>query len=349
MDVDHDLPTSYDAVIMERSMNRRQIVSLLGMAAVIGPGAALAQAPADRPRRVGLMVATGENDPEGMGRADAFRRSLAEAGWTDGRDVTIEVAWYRGSFPVAQTVAKDLLDRGAEVLVVNGTPGMDAVKGLGTSLPIVFVVVSNPVGAGYVPDLSRPGANITGFSTFEPEMAGKWLQLLREAVPGMRNVNMLLDPKFVGFNTLWLAIRDIAPTLGIAAHAAFASTLGEIEQAVQNISRQESPGLVVSPSPINTVNRQRLISIANESRIPAIYPFRFYVREGALMAYGFNAADQFRRAGSYVNRILKGEKAGDLPVQAPRAFELGINLRTAKAIGLTIPQSLLIAADEVVE
>ncbi len=333
-------------------MNRRQIVSLLGAAALMGPAAAMAQTSPGRPRRVGLMVATGENDAEGKLRVEAFNRSLGEAGWADGRDLVIDVVWYRGSFPVAQNLAKDLVNRGAEVLVVNGTPGMDAVLALGasaSSLPIVFVVVSNPVGAGYVPNLSRPGANITGFSTFEPDIAGKWLQLLREVTPGMQNVSMLLDQKFIGFNSLWEAIRDIAPTLGITPHAAYASSLGDIERAIETISRQPLPGLVVSPSPINTVNRQRLIQIANDSGIPAIYPFRFYVREGALIAYGFNAADQFRRAAVYVARILKGEKAGDLPVQAPSLFELGINLKTAKAMGLTMPQSLLIAADEIVE
>ena len=333
-------------------MNRRQIVCLLGAAALMGPAAAMAQTSPGRPRRVGLMVATGENDAEGKLRVEAFNRSLGEAGWNDGRDVVIDVVWYRGSFPVAQNLAKDLVNRGAEVLVVNGTPGMDAVRALdarASSLPIVFVVVSNPVGAGYVPNLSRPGANITGFSTFEPDIAGKWLQLLREVTPSMQNVSMLLDQKFIGFNSLWEAIRDIAPTLGITPHAAYASSLGDIERAIEVISRQPSPGLVVSPSPINTVNRQRLIQIANDSGIPAIYPFRFYVREGALIAYGFNAADQFRRAAVYVARILKGERAGDLPVQAPGLFELGINLKTAKAMGLTMPQSLLIAADEIVE
>jgi putative ABC transport system substrate-binding protein len=226
---------------------------------------------------------------------------------------------------------------------------MDAVRALGTSLPVVFVVVSNPVGAGYVANLSRPGANVTGFSTFEPEIAGKWLQLLREVSPGMQNVSMLLDPKLVSFNALLKAVQDLAPTLGMVAHAAHASSLVEIEAAVASISKQPSPGLIVSPSPINTVNRQRLIEVANAGRIPAIFPFRFYVREGALMAYGFNAADQFRRSGAYVARILRGEKPGDLPVQAPSLFELGVNLRTAQAMGLTMPQSLLVAADEIIE
>jgi putative ABC transport system substrate-binding protein len=332
-------------------MNRREAISLLGVVAAVGPAAAFAQT-SSPPRRIGLMIATGENDAEGKLRVDAFVSSLGEAGWVDGRDIIVDVVYYRGSFPVAQTLAKELLGRGAELIVVNGTPGMDAVRGLGeraSSIPIVFTVVSNPVGAGYVSNLSRPGGNVTGFSTFEPEMAAKWLQLLREVAPGLRNVSMLLDRRFVGFTSLWEAVRDTAPSLGIIPHAAYASTLDDIERNIATISKQPSPGLIVSPSPINTVNRQRLIQIANNNKIPAIYPFRFYVREGALIAYGFNAADQFRRAGIYVDRILKGEKAGDLPVQAPRLFEFGINLRTGKAIGLTIPQSLLIAADEIIE
>jgi len=226
---------------------------------------------------------------------------------------------------------------------------MEALRALGTTIPIVFVVVSDPVGAGFVSNLSRPGANVTGFSTFAPEIAGKWLQLLRGITPDIKNVSMLLDPKFTAFTSLWLEIEKVAPNQGVTPHAAFASSLSEIENALDFVSKQDSPGLIVSPSPINTVNRKRIISIVNERRIPAIFPFRFYVQDGALMAYGFNAADQFRRAGAYVSRILKGEKPGDLPVQGPSLFEFGINLRTAKAMGFTVPQSLLIAADEIVQ
>ena len=333
-------------------MNRREVISLLGAAVAVGPATAALAQTSGSPRRVGLMIATGENDAEGKLRVETFIKSLGEAGWVDGRDVIVDVVFFRGSFPVAQTLAKDLVDRGAEVLAINGTPGMDAVLRLGarvSNIPIVFTVVSNPVGAGYVPNLSRPGGNITGFSTFEPEMAAKWLQILREVAPGLQNVSMLLDRKFIGFNSLLEEVQKTAPTFGIAPHAAWASSLDDIERAIETVSKQASPGLIVSPSPINTVNRKRLIQIANDNKIPAIYPFRFYIREGALIAYGFNAADQFKRAGDYVGRILKGENVGDLPVQAPRLFELGINLKTAKAIGLTMPQSLLVAADEVIE
>jgi putative ABC transport system substrate-binding protein len=334
---------------MEPSMNRRQLVSSLGVVAIMGPRIVLAQPSPGRPRRIGLMMAISENDPEGLHRVQAFRQSLEAAGWTEGRNVAIEVAWYSGDFQRAQTAAKDYTDRQVDVIVVNGTPGMDALRALGTSIPIVFVVVSDPVGAGYVSNLSRPGANVTGFSTFEPAIAGKWLQLLMQVAPGLKQVSMLLDPKFTAFNSLWKAIEEIAPQQGISAHPAYASSLPEIERALDVISKQDATGLIISPSPVNTVNRKRLISIANENRIPAIYPFRFYVRDGALMAYGFNATDQFRRAGTYVDRILKGERAGDLPVQGPSLFEFGINLRTAKAMGLTVPQSLLIAADEIVQ
>jgi putative ABC transport system substrate-binding protein len=331
---------------MKRTMNRRQLVALAGATALVGSRGALAQTP---PKRIGLMMAIAENDPEGLRRVEAFRISLADAGWTDGRNVAIDVSWYGGSFQVAQAAAKAHADRKVDIIVVNGTPGMDALRAAGTRLPVVFVVVSNPVGAGYVPNLSRPGANITGFSTFEPEIVGKWLQLLRQVAPDLKHINMMIDPKFTAFNSLWQATESIAPQHGVVAHSAFASSLEEIERALAVIAKQENPGLIVSPSPINTVNRKRLIALANEMRIPAIYPFRFYVQDGALMAYGFNAADQFRRAGVYASRILKGEKAGDLPVQGPSLFEFGINLKTARELGLTVPQSLLIAADEIVQ
>jgi putative ABC transport system substrate-binding protein len=321
----------------------------MALATLAGAGHAWGQSSATGPKRVGLMIAIAEGDPEGMRRVDSFRQSLEESGWAHGRNVVVEVSWYRGNFDMAQAAAKDFTERRMDVIVVNGTPGMDALRAIGSSLPIVFVVVSNPVGAGYVTNLSRPGANVTGFSTFEPEIVGKWLQLLKQAAPDLKNVSMMIDPKFTAFNALWEATRSFAPTQGVTAHPAFASSLPEIEKALEAISRQENPALIVSPSPVNTVNRLRIIALTNQMRIPTMYPFRFYVQDGALMAYGFNAADQFRRAGTYAGRILKGEKAGDLPVQGPSLFEFGINLKTAKAIGLSIPQSLLIAADEIVE
>jgi putative ABC transport system substrate-binding protein len=295
------------------------------------------------------MIAIGEADPEGQERFESFVGSLKKTGWVRGENVTVDADWYSGNFQLAQAAAKKYVDNQVDVIVVNGTPGMDALRTVRTNIPIVFVVVSDPVGAGYVPNLSRPGANVTGFSTFEPAIAGKWLQLLSRMAPDLQNVSVLLDPKYTAFKSLWQEIESAAPKQAITPHAAFASSLSDIERALDIVSKQEKPGLIVSPSPVNTVNRKRIISIMNESRVPAIFPFRFYVRDGALMAYGFNAADQFRRAATYVDRILKGEKPGDLPVQGPVTFEFGINLLTAKSMGLTVPQSLLIAADEIVQ
>lgn len=339
----------WGGLIMERTTSRRQIMACLTAAVIDWPTIVSAQSPAPRLRRIGVMMAVGEADPEGLIRLEAFRLGLAAEGWIDGQNATIEVQWYRGNFDTAHACAKQLIDRGSEIIVVNGTPGMEALRALTVGLPIVFTVVSNPVGAGYVTNLSHPGGNITGFSTFEPEMAGKWLQLLRQAAPGIKHVAMLLDPKFTGLHSLWQALQEIAPRQGIATQPAYASNMLEIERTLETFSQQEAPGLIVGPSPVNTVHRQRLIEIAAQRAIPAIYPFQFYVREGALLAYGFNATDQFKRAASYVSRILKGEKVGDLPVQAPSLFELGVNLKTAKVLGLTIPQSLLIAANEIVE
>jgi putative ABC transport system substrate-binding protein len=321
----------------------------LGAAAAIRSWPAIAQSATGQSRRLGVMMAVGEQDAEGAARLTALKTALAEAGWIDGNNIDVIPKWYRGSFDVAKEAALDLIARAAEVVVVNGTPGVDAMRATGASMPIVFTVVSNPLGAGYVSNLSRPGGNITGFSTFEPDIAGKWLQFLRQIQPGLKNVAMLLDPQFKSFNVLWEAAAAIAAAHGITAQPAHASTLSEIEREVLAVARRDVPALIAAPSPVNTVNRKRLIEIGNEARLPMIFPFRFYVRDGALIAYGFNAADQFRRAANYVDRILRGEKVGDLPVQAPSLFELGINLKTARQLGIVIPQALLIAADEIVE
>jgi len=333
---------------MRRGVGRRQVLASFGAVAVVAPAMPLAAQTRQR-RRVGVLMAVRQEDAEGQQRLAALRRALEEAGWADGRDIEIDARWYQGSFQAAQQAAQDMVSGKADVVVVNGTPGMDAMRSVSAQMPIVFVVVSNPIGAGYVKDLARPGENITGFSTFEPEIAGKWLQLLKQLSPDIQHVSMLLDPKFVGFNSLWQGVQDVAPRFKVTTAPAYASSLDEIQRAVDALAAKEKSALIVAPSPVNTVNRLRLIELANSKRLPAIYPFRFYVRDGALIAYGFNAADQFRRAAAYVDRILKGEKAGDLPVQAPSLFELGINVRVAREIGLTVPQALLISADEIVE
>lgn len=332
---------------MRRTLGRRDLMISLS-AVALSPSLAHAQPTAGR-RRVGVLMAVSAEDQEGQQRVAALRSALQDAGWEEGRNVDLDVRWYQGNFQAAQHAAKDMINGKADVVVVNGTPGMDAMRSVSAELPIVFVVVSNPVGAGYVKDLARPGENITGFSTFEPEIAGKWLQLLKQLAPDLKHVSMLLDPKFVGFNSLWHGVQEAAVQFKVTSTPAYASTLPEIEAAIDRLAGLDKAALIVAPSPVNTVNRKRLIELANAKRLPTIYPFRFYVRDGALIAYGFNATDQFRRAAAYVDRILKGEKAGHLPVQAPSLFELGVNLRTAQAMGIAVPQALLIGADEIIE
>jgi putative tryptophan/tyrosine transport system substrate-binding protein len=335
--------------MMHRNLSRRDMLGAASAAFGATYGVpARAQAPADQRRRIGVMIAVAESDPEGPRRLDIFRRGLVDAGWPEGRGTVIEARWYSGSSERARVAARELIDLGVDVIVCNGTPGMDALRALSARVPIVFTVVSNPVGAGFVSNLARPGGNITGFSTFEPEIAGKWLQLLHQITPGLKHIGMLLDPKFVAFNSLWEAVADAAPRLGITPLPAHASTADEIDRALNDLAARDAPGLIVTPSPIYTTNRARLVSLAVGRRLPAIYPFLFYVKDGGLIAYGFNAAEQFSRAAGYVVRILKGEKPGDLPVQAPSLFELGVNLQTARTMGITMPQSLLIAANEIV-
>lgn len=325
-------------------MNRRQLMVSFGATLACTAGHLKAQA---NPKRIGMMSALPGNDPETVVRMALLRQTLAEAGWTDGQNLTIEFGWYGSDLNAAQDLARKFIDSRIDVILANGAPALDALTKLRATLPIVFVLVTNPVGAGYVSNMSRPGANITGFSTFEPELAGKWLQLLREVVPKMRHVNMLLEPKYPSFDSLWHAIAEIAPSLGIVPKAAFTSNVREIELALAEIAKQENPGLIVAPNPVSTTNRKRILELANAKGIPTICPYRFYLKEGALITYGFRPIEQFKRAADYVDRILRGEKAGDLPVQAPNVFELGLNLRTAKAMGLTFPRPLLIAADEV--
>jgi putative ABC transport system substrate-binding protein len=235
------------------------------------------------------------------------------------------------------------------VVVVNGTPGLSALHRLNATVPIVFVVVVDPVGAGFVQSLSKPGGNITGFSTFDPEIGGKWVETLVEVVPRLKRVGILHDPNYAGFERLRRAIESLAPTFGIEPISVSGRDAAEIEKAVAHIAEEDNSGLVVLPTVPNSVERRRIFSLTLQHRLPTIYPFSFFAKEGGLMAYGFNNVDLFRRAAPYVARILKGENPGELPVQAPTQFELIVNLQTARALGLTIPPTLLARADEVIE
>lgn len=234
--------------------------------------------------------------------------------------------------------------------MANGSPALDALYRATSSIPVVFVVVADPVGAGYVRSLGRPGGNITGFSTFEPEIGGKWLELLRETAPGLRRVAGILDPAFKGFAALWQATERAAPGLGLqAARIDFRTSADELEPAVAAFAKEPDGALVVLPTALNNLHRDRIFALAARHRLPAIYPFEVYARDGGLMSYGFDSNDLFRQGASYVDRILRGESPANLPVRAPTKYTLVVNLRTAKAMGLAIPESILARANEVIE
>jgi putative tryptophan/tyrosine transport system substrate-binding protein len=328
-------------------MRRRAFLAALG-GAVAWSSAAGAQ-PSGRTRVIGLMMLNAEGDREGLERVDSFRRALQGLGWNDGSNVRLDVRWYGGDHERAKTHARDLVEQPADVIVANGTLGLAAAQQLTKTVPIVFLVVTDPVGAGFVQSLSQPGGNITGFSTFEPEMGGKWIETLLEIAPHVKRVAALIDPEFRGFSDIWRAIEILAPSFGLEAVALHARSGPEIEQVIRTFARHPDSGLIVSPTSTNAAHRKLIFSVTSETRLPAIYPFSYYARQGGLMSYGFDAADLFKRAAPYVARILEGEWPGQLPVQAPTKFELVVNGKTAKALGLTVPPSLLARADEVIE
>ena len=330
-------------------IGRRAFITLLGGAAAAWPFGARAQQ-GERMRRIGVLAAYAENDPEAQARIVAFRQALQGLGWTEGRNIAMEYRWGAGDAGRARTFVAELVSLKPDVILAHGTPALTALYEATRTIPVVFVSVIDPVGAGTVQSLARPGANITGFSTFEPEIGGKWLELLKEIAPALRRVAGILDPGFRGFAGVWGAIENMAPRFGLQMTSLlFHEPADDLESAVANFAQQPRGGLIVLPTAINAVQRNRIFSLAARNRLPAIYAFRFYATDGGLMSYGIDTVDLFRRSASYVDRILKGEKPADLPVQAPTKFEMVINLKTAGALGLDVPPMLLARADEVIE
>jgi putative ABC transport system substrate-binding protein len=326
----------------------RFTILLLLVCVPIVPLAATAQVP-DATRRIAVMNAGAENDSEGQARIAAFRRGLQDLGWTEGRNLRIDYRWGAGEPARARAFASELVNLRPDVIVANGTTAVSALR-RATDVPVVFVVVVDPVGAGFVKSLARPGGSITGFSTFEPEIAGKWLELLTKVTPGLKRVAAILDPGFRAFSALGRAIESLSPRFGLdATSLVFQHPSDDVEVAVGAFARSGGGGLIVLPTSINNLHRSRLVSLAAHHRLPAVYPFALYARSGGLMSYGIDTVDLYRRSASYVDRILKGEKPADLPVQAPTKYELVINLRTAKTLGLTVPPSVLARADQILE
>jgi putative tryptophan/tyrosine transport system substrate-binding protein len=329
-------------------MTRREFITLLGGAAVAWPLAAHAQQ-GERVRRIGVLMAQTANDPEGQARLAAFLQGLQELGWSVGRNMRIDIRWSAGNAADAHKYAAELLALAPDLILASTTPSVEALLRTTRTVPIVFTVVSDPVAAGFVDSLARPGGNATGFITFEYGLAAKWLELLKEIAPGTSRAAVLRDPTMTAGIGQFAAIQTAAPSLGIEAVPVNVRDAGEIERAVSAFARAGNGGLIVTGSPLAQLHRDLIIAVAARHRLPAVYSNRFFVADGGLMAYGPDLVGQHRPAARYVDRILKGEKPSELPVQVPTKYELVINLKTAMALSRDIPPAVLARADEVIE
>jgi putative ABC transport system substrate-binding protein len=329
-------------------MKRRQFITLLGGAAAAWPLAARAQQ-GERVRRIGVLMGQPANDPEGQARLAALLQGLQELGWSVGRNVRIDIRWGEGNADDTRRYATELVALAPDVILSSGTPSAAALLQVTRCVPIVFSVVADPVGAGLVDSLARPGGNATGFISLEYGLSAKWLELLKEITPGTTRAAVLRDPAITAGIGQFAAIQTAAPSLGIEVIPINVRDASEIERAVAAFARSPNGGLIVTGSPLTAVHRHLIGTLAARHKLPAVYANRFFVADGGLMSYGPDFIDQLRRAAGYVDRILKHEKPADLPVQAPTKYELVINLKTAKALGLEIPDGLLARADEVIE
>jgi putative ABC transport system substrate-binding protein len=329
--------------------HRRYFITLLGGAAA-WPLTARAQQ-SDPVRRVGMLVGYAENDRETQDRVAAFRQGLDSLGWTEGRNIRIDYRFAPDGPDQAQLFAKELVALRPDALVGNSTPASAALLRETRTIQIVFVGVSDPVGSGLVASIARPGGNTTGFTNFEPSLTGKWLELLKEISPGIMRVAVLFNPKTapVGGSFFLGPFERVARSFAVEPIAAPVSDAAQIESALAAIWREPGGALIVMPDAFTTIHRKGIIALAAQHRFPAIYPYRYEVADGGLMSYGVDTVDLLRRAASYVDRILKGEKANDLAVQAPVKFDFVLNLKTAKALGLDVPAKLLALADDVIE
>jgi putative tryptophan/tyrosine transport system substrate-binding protein len=328
-------------------MRRRDFLGVLGGAAVAWPRAARAQQ-SERMRRVGVLMLTASDEPESQTRLAAFLQGLQEAGWAVGRNVQIETRWAVGDVERLRRDTAELVALNPDVILAGIGPTTSVLQAATHTVPIVFAQAIDPVGNGWVASLARPGGNMTGFTQFEYSLSAKWLELLKELVPSIKRVGVLREPGVVGVGQ-WAILQSVASPLGIELSPVNLPNSGEIERAVSEFARGPNGGLIVAVSAAATTYRELIATLAARHRLPAVYPYRFHVMVGGLISYGPNLVDQYRRAAGYVDRILKGEKPADLPVQAPVKYELAINLKTAKALGLTVPPTLLARADGVIE
>ena len=329
-------------------MKRRDFITLLGGAALTWPLAARAQQP-ERTRRIGVLQSLAADDPEGQARLAAFAQGLQQAGWTIGRNVQIDTRWAAGDAERFRRYAAELVALAPDVILAVGAAAVGPLQQATRTVPIVFVNTSDPVGAGFVESLARPGGNATGFLLYEYGTSGKWLELLKEIAPRVTRVAVLRDSALAAGTGQLGAIQAVAPSFGVELRPVDVRDAPEIERAVAAFARASDGGLIVTGSTLALVHRDLIVTLAAQHKLPAVYFQRVFVTSGGLISYAPDQIDQFRRAGGYVDRILNGEKPADLPVQAPTKLELVINLKTAKALGLVVPPTLLARADEVIE
>jgi len=328
-------------------VKRRDFITLLGGAAA-WPLAARAQQ-RERMRRIGVLLNLGSDDQEGQTRNAAFLQALQELGWTVGRNIRIDYRWGAGNAELYRKHAADLVALAPDIILTNGTSTIGPVLQTTRTVPIVFVNVTDPVAGGFVESLARPGGNATGFASAEYGMAGKWLELLKQIAPHVKHAAVIRNPRVASGSGQFGAIQAVAPFLGMETNPIDARDAGDIERGITSLAGSLNAGLIVTANGATLVHRDLIIRLAAKFKLPAVYWQRVFATSGGLMSYGDDANDQYRRAADYVDRILKGEKPADLPVQAPTKFELVVNLKTAKALGLTIPDTLLATADEVIE
>jgi putative tryptophan/tyrosine transport system substrate-binding protein len=331
-------------------MRRREFFGLIGGAAA-WPLTARAQPQAAR--RIGVISAIPESDPEEKPRRMAFQQGLEQLGWASGRNLRIDFRWNnRSDVALAEemlALSKEMVALEPEVILVQSNPGVAALRQVTSTIPIVFVSVADPVESGFVESLARPGGNITGFSNFEASMGGKWLEALKQIAPGVTKVLALLQVETAANAGFLRTAQSAAASLGVNLSAASVHDAAEIETALTALSTESNCGLIVMPHPVTVTHREVILKLATRYRLPAVYAFRYHVAEGGLMSYGIDLVDLYRRAATYVDRILRGAKPRELPVQAPSKFEMVINLKTAKALGLDVPLHLQQLADEVIE
>ena len=328
-------------------MRRRDFLGVVSGAVVAGPIAVRAQQ-SERVRFIGMLNALGSDDPEAQARAAVFEQALRQLGWVVGRNLKIEIRQIGGDADRGRSDAAELVALAPDVILTIGSAAVGPLQQATRTVPIVFVNAPDPVGAGFVQSMARPGGNITGFSNFEYSMSGKWAELLKQIAPNVTRALVFRDPATAAGIGQFAAVRSVAQNLGIELTPVNVRDTDEIERSVAAFTRSGSGGMIVTSGGTGS-RRKLLIGLASRHKLPSIYPYRYYAVDGGLMTYGANTLDPVRRAAGYVDRILKGEKPADMPVQAPTKYELIINLKIAKALGLTVPQSLLATADEVIE